>query len=280
MAIKLFTILHLIRFHNLFLGTIAVFVASYLLDIEPALDVFVCIIIVISSMSLGYIVNDIIDIQSDKINHPNRPLVQKSISKNVICMLVFFFISLLYLMMQRINIAAIYFLFLYVYPSLILYNFFFQKKPLLGNVIVSTLLGSIFLFTEIVLLQSFTKLLIPFFLTFSINLLREILKDLEDYDGDLMVEIRTIPVVFGVKQTQIILLVLFVLLIVGLPMPYLLSYYSLNYLILLIIFIEIPLIYSLFLLVKFPSKRTYKRLVQILKTLCGIGLIILMVEKG
>ena len=271
-----FSILSLIRFHNLCLGAAAVLIATKLLNMAIIPAVYSCIFIVISAMALGYIFNDILDIKSDSVNHPSRPLVKGTISKSSINIIIFFFIVLLCFAMQTIHEYAIYFLFLYVFPSLLLYNYFLQKTPLLGNILVSSLLGSIFLFTELVLLQTYYKLLIPFFLTFSITFLRELLKDLEDYDGDLMVNMQTAPIVLGYKKIRHTLIILYMLLIIGLPTPYFFTYYTINYLILLIIFIEIPLIYSLFLLIKFPSKRTYKRLVRILKALCGLGLIILM----
>ena len=274
-----FSILSLIRFHNLCLGTAAVLIATKLLNMAIIPAVYSCIFIVISAMALGYIFNDILDLKSDSVNHPSRPLVKGAISKSSINIIIFFFVVLLCFAMQTIHEYAIYFLFLYVFPSLLLYNYFLQKTPLLGNILVSSLLGSIFLFTELVLLQTYYKLLIPFFLTFSITFLREIIKDLEDYDGDLRANMKTVPIVLGCKTTRLILIVLFLLLIIGLPTPYFLSYYTINYLILLLIFIEIPLIYSLFLLIKFPSKRTYTFLVKLFKFLCLLGLVIFMIER-
>ena len=274
-----FSILYLIRFQNLCLGAAAVLIATKLLNITITPAVYSCIFIVVSSMALGYILNDILDIKSDAVNHPSRPLVKGAISQTSIKVILIFFIVLLCFMIQTIHEYAIYFLFLYVFPSLLLYNYFLQKTPLLGNILVSSLLGSIFLFTELVLLQTYYKLLIPFFLTFSITFLREIIKDLEDYDGDLRANMKTVPIVLGCKTTRLILIVLFLLLIIGLPTPYFLSYYTINYLILLLIFIEIPLIYSLFLLIKFPSKRTYTFLVKLFKFLCLLGLVIFMIER-
>jgi len=71
-----------------------------------------------------------------------------------------------------------------------------------------------------------------------------------------------------------ILCLMFILII-----PYFFYNYSYEYLLFLILFIEIPLIYSLFLLIKFPTKKTYKRLSIIFKALCVSGLFAIMISK-
>ena len=80
-------ILSLLRLQNLSIGVFAVLVSFYLLNIPFNTDVIMCMLIVFSSMSLGYIMNDFLDIKSDFINHPNRPLVQGAINNTTIILL-------------------------------------------------------------------------------------------------------------------------------------------------------------------------------------------------
>jgi len=270
-------ILSLLRLHNLFIGVFAVLVSFYLLNIPFNTDVIMCMLIVFSSMSLGYIMNDFLDIKSDSINHPNRPLVQGTINDKTIILLSILFSLIIIFSSREINLYAYNLLYIYILPSLVLYNLFLKKTPFVGNLIISLLLGSVFLFTELALAQSYNKLFIIFILTVSFSFTREMIKDLQDYNGDLAVKMKTAPIIMG-KFFFILFISFWILfLLIILPFPYYLFNYSLRYLILIIIFIEIPLIYSLFLLIKFPSKRTYKYLADLLKILCLLGLIILMI---
>ena len=73
-------ILSLVRFHNLCLGALAVYVSSYLLGFMFSVEVIRCIFVVCSIMALGNLMNDYLDIKSDKINHPERPLIKYKIN--------------------------------------------------------------------------------------------------------------------------------------------------------------------------------------------------------
>tara|TARA_Y100000590_G_C15712563_1_gene1010795 strand:+ start:1685 stop:2515 length:831 start_codon:yes stop_codon:yes gene_type:complete len=270
-------ILVLIRFHNLLLGAGAVFVAAYLLNATYNLLLIQCMLIVITSMAIGYITNDILDKPSDLVNHPQRPLVVGNIKyRGTLFILIFIWFCLLF----NINMWALFFLLMVVVPLLSLYNLYLKKLPLIGNIIISFLLGAVFVFTELMLFNTFHQLLIPFFLTMFFSFLREMLKDLLDYDGDLLVNMKTMPIVIGKKITRYLIVLWILCLLILFLLPYFYYNYNFQYLILLLIFIEIPLIFSLFLLIKFPSKRTYKILIQLLKSLCLIGLLIIMITKN
>ncbi len=276
---KILNILFLIRFHNLCLGMLAVYVASFLLNINFNIDVFICMTVVSSVMALGYLMNDYLDIESDKINHPQRALANYSISCFQFFCIVLLFLIILFFSSINLNQGAQKYLLLMVIPLLIFYNLFFKKIPLLGNFIVAILLGFIFLFTEIALINSLYNLLTPFYLAAGLSFLRELIKDAEDQPGDIVSNMRTLPIILGEKKTNFIIIIVTFLLLLLFPIPYFFTMYSIKYLLLLIIFIEIPLIYSLFLLIKFPSKRTYTFLVKLLKFLCLVGLVIFIIER-
>ena len=276
---KTLNILFLVRFHNLCLGMLAVYVASLLLNINFNIDVAVCMVVVGSVMALGYLTNDYLDVESDKINHPQRALVNQSIGRSQFFCIVVLFLLVLFYSSINLNPEAQNFLFFMAIPLLICYNFFFKKIPLLGNFIVAILLGFIFLFVEVALINSFYRLLTPFYLAVGLSFLRELIKDAEDQRGDMISNMWTLPILLGEKKTNFIIIIVTFVLLLLFPMPYFLKLYSIKYLFLLIILIEIPLIYSLFLLIKFPSKRTYTFLVKLLKFLCLVGLVIFIIER-
>ena len=276
---QVLSILHLVRSHNLLIAVTAALIGAFLLDFSFSYSVLQCLIIITTTMSLGYIMNDLIDIKTDSINHPHRPLVTKKTSHRVIIVLSSVLLLLLLLFSYTLNHISAKFLYFYIIPLLIFYNIFFKKTPLIGNIIVSFAIGAVFVFVELVLTGSFNQLITPFFLTFSFSMLREMIKDTEDYKGDLSSGMLTLPILVGMTKMRYLIIILIACLMIGLPLPYFLYNYNILYLFLLLIFIEIPLIYSLFLLIKFPNQNTYKRLADIFKILCIGGLIIIMSTK-
>ena len=87
--------LHLIRAHNLCIAFLCVFISTWLLDKPIDFMFFLCSLIVLISMCLGYIMNDYLDVKSDKINHPNRPLVNDKIKAHNIRIIIFVLLALL-----------------------------------------------------------------------------------------------------------------------------------------------------------------------------------------
>ena len=272
-------IFSLIRGYNIILSGIAVLISSYLLDSLLLYKTVEVSIIVMSTMALGNIMNDFLDIESDKINHPNRVLVNNKMATNDAIILFFLIAIILLYFSIYISFKGLLFLYLLILPLLFSYNLYLKKFPVIGNLIVSLLLGSVFLFTELSILNSINILLIPFFLVSVFSFVREMIKDMQDYTGDKRAGMNTLPIIVGKKNMNYIIFYSMLILIMVLLFPFIFWGYNFKYLLLLIIFIEIPLIYSLILLIKYPSKKTYGLLANLLKMLTLGGLIIIMVSK-
>lgn len=273
-------ILHIVRFHNLILGAFAVIISGYLLNLPLNLLTIYCMLIVMIVMAIAYIMNDYIDIESDKINHPNRPLATNNLSHKHIFYIMLILLIILLVLIMNINSYAFQFLLLIIFPLTIIYNIYLKNMPLIGNVVTSLLLGSIFIFSEIVFNNSNHMLVLPFILCTTFNFLREMIKDMHDYEGDLSNNYYTAPVCFGKAiMNKIIIIYSFCLMLICL-IPYFVFQLHISFLLFLIIIIEIPLLYSVFLLIKFPNKTTYKYLSDLLKYLCLGGLLIIMLTKN
>ena len=273
-------ILYIVRFHNLILGALAVIISGYLLNLPLNLLTIYCMLIVMVVMAIAYIMNDYIDIESDKINHPNRPLATNNLSHKHIFYIMLILLIVLLVLIMNINSYAFQFLLLIIFPLTIIYNIYLKNMPLIGNVVTSLLLGSIFIFSEIVFNNSNHMLVLPFILCAAFNFLREMIKDMHDYEGDLSNNYYTAPVCFGKSiMNKIIIIYSFCLMLICL-MPYFVFQLHISFLLFLIIIIEIPLLYSVFLLIKFPNKTTYKYLSDLLKYLCLGGLLIIMLTKN
>jgi geranylgeranylglycerol-phosphate geranylgeranyltransferase len=133
----------------------------------------------------GNVVNDIADIETDRISHPKRPLVSGKIAKKsahafsvVLAMsgaITAFFASWLH------GIGTVAPLCL-----LLFYALFFKGTPLAGNILVSLLVAYGLVFGGM-LGPELHRLYIPAVLAFLLNLPREIVKDIQDEKGDLAV---------------------------------------------------------------------------------------------
>ena len=145
---------------------------------------------------------------------------------------------------------------------------------------VTFLLGMVFIFTEMIINSTYYFMLFPALLTFGISMLREIIKDLNDYKGDKKDGMKTAPIIFGKKLTNTILQYLVVLFLFFSITYSIYSKMPVTFILLLIILIEIPLLYSLFLLIKIPTKKTIYDLTKLFKIITCNGLIVLLFMRG
>ncbi len=275
--------LHLVRYHNILIAQFGILCSFYILKIDfYDIRLLLLFIIIGFFMAAGNIFNDIIDIKTDVIDHPNRPLPRKMITISSAYYLLFVLILIGCIASLFINNMSLIFLYFLIIPLLFLYPLYLKKIPLLGNIVVAFLISSVFIFSECVVLKSYTILIIPSLLIFGLSLIREIIKDIHDYEGDKQYGVSTLCVLLGRANTILITSILIIIFMVFLLWPYFSGYYDSNYLLSLIILIEIPLVIVVFLLNKNPNKKTFMQLAVITKYMSFLGLIVLLfsIEKG
>jgi geranylgeranylglycerol-phosphate geranylgeranyltransferase len=161
---------------------------------------------------------------------------------------------------------------------LILYTRIIKPTVFLGNIVVSYLLGSTFLFCAEIF-GNITLGIIPALLAFSFNLARELIKDIEDESGDKQNNIKTLPVRYGIKYSKNLATILILIINIGSFIPYILGIYGKYYLITLIISVEIPLLLVLNLLRISKEKRDFTRISKIMKFLVFFGLLSIYLGK-
>ncbi len=275
---KLYYILSALRIHNSIIGILAGYIAA--LIINPSIhigNIYMILLEIFCVMSFGNLINDFQDVESDKIAHPKRAVASNKISFNEIKL--FLIILIILIITISINFTIIVNLFLYgiILPLLIFYNKVFKPIPILGNIVISFLLCSVFIFIELFILQSFRVLCFPTILIFSFSFIREFLKDIQDYHGDSIAEIHTFPVVFGVKNSITVAIILIFLFCVILLLPYYFYSFNLFYLYSIIILIEFPLIIIVFLLLNNPSNQSFKSIALLTKVMSLVGLLIIFI---
>mgnify|MGYP001361362368 CR=1 FL=1 len=268
----------LIRFGNICIAISCVLMSCFFLESSELILCFQVIFLILTSMSIGNISNDIIDSKIDNINHPNRVLPKKLISKKRAY--TYLFINLFLLLLNSIFIPYLAIIFLFsVNLLLLLYNIYFKHLPLIGNIIISLLLSSVFIFSELVFANTVNKLFIPSFFAFTISLIRELIKDLEDIEGDKRNGSRTLPILIGVKNTIMFLSFLVMTLYFAGVYFYFIYSLSIEYLLSIIILVEIPLILSLFLLINNPIKNTFTMVSKIIKCIIVGGVLVLFLAN-
>ncbi len=158
----------------------------------------------ISSYSM--VINDIYDIDIDKINRPDRPLPSSQVTLNEAKLfsvfLVFIGISLSIISIIRYDSSILIF-FITIFFSFIswLYSYNLKKRGLIGNFIVAISMTIPFIFGGIII-NGFTNVLLLSFSTiaFLSGLGREIVKTICDVKGDKSKHVNTISVTLGVSN--------------------------------------------------------------------------------
>ena len=188
--------------------------------------------VVFMVLSGGNIMNDVLDAEIDSINHPERPIPSGMVTKRSA--------TYLYLTLYAVAlIVSLSFLPLISFPVvfaaeilLILYEYKGKKMGLPGNMMISALIGAIFLYGGIVFYNP-ERLFLMFLLAFLSNVSRELIKDVQDMEGD--VDRKTFPKVHGKKAALDLSSVFIIMTICISVFPYILGILSIYYLIAVII---------------------------------------------
>jgi len=182
----------------------------------------------------GNIINDYFDVKADRINKPNRLIIDKYIKRRWAIFLNWTFNGIgvlisLYLSWKLSNI----WIFIIAFASINLLYFYsavYKRKFLSGNMIVALLTSIVPFYVFIYAAFSDFNAASPFgnqddifiwetlvvigtycLFAFLINFIREIVKDMADVKGDLKLQSKTIPIRFGFRRTKTMLLFLYLL---------------------------------------------------------------------
>ncbi|KQB34951.1 UbiA family prenyltransferase [Acidiplasma cupricumulans] len=174
----------------------------------------------------GNIINDISDLNTDKINHPDRPLPSGKITRQsaLIVSIIIFVIAIIVSSFISYKISLIVFI---AEMLLVSYEFKTKKLGLTGNFTISLLIGMIFLFGGVIT-DSLLKMTLLFLLAFFSNFSREIMKDIEDIKGDQ--DRMTFPKKYGIRNAKILSTVFVGITVSISAVPYLIKILSVYYL--------------------------------------------------
>lgn len=176
-------------------------------------------------MAAGNVINDYYDRKTDMINRPKKVLVGFSVRRRQVLflhiVLSFFGIFCGFVASWYIGKLWFGFLFIFIFILLWAYSAELKKKFFVGNLVVALLTSLIPLVVGITEYYAFERSISEWTISeihavkisfqtiigfaafsFLFNLIREIIKDCEDYEGDIATGISSIPVMIGKKKTN------------------------------------------------------------------------------
>jgi len=290
--------LNLIRYKNLLMLALVQVVIKYALFIPFQIDTslapfefYLLLIATICIAAAGNIINDIQDVAIDRINKPEKVLIGKKITEktgyNYYLILNVIGVGIGFYLANSIGKPSFAALFIVFSALLYLYATYVKSIAIVGNLLVSFLVaisivvvGLFDLFPAITdtnresLSNIFTILLAYAFFAFLMTFIREIVKDMEDIDGDKNGGYQTLPILLGRKRTSKVVFFLTISSIVVLFFYMYTTLYREQLLLLyFLIFIVGPLIYVSIKVYAAEKKSEFKQLSAWLKLIMVFGII-------
>lgn len=216
-------------------------------------------------------INDYFDIEIDRVNKPQRPLPSgklKPVAVRNFAVLLFCIGPLLggFINMTAFAIAMSASVLLFFYSS------YFKRTVLWGNFIVSYFSALAFIYGGVAVGR--VKItVIPAAFAFFFHFGREILKDIEDMEGDRLENANTFPVRFGLSSSRWLISLIFLLLICLTFLPYIYHVFGKIYLLIVLFGVDLFLLFVIISLWRDASKTNLHKLCEWLKLDMLVGLL-------
>lgn len=296
--------LNLIRWKNLLLIALVQFLIKYAL-LEPfgvtiTLNLFGFSLLVIATICLaaaGYIINDIYDIETDLINKPGKVIVGKTISEKTANSLFIGFniigVALGFYLSHLVGRSGFFTIFVIISALLYVYASYLKQVLLIGNIVVSILVSlsiiivGLFELIPVITTQNqetqitFFKIILDYAIfAFFINFIREIVKDIEDIDGDYKAGMNTLPIAIGRDRAAKIVFILLLIPLLGVVYYVVTNLYKQLFLVgYFLLFVIAPLIYILIKSYTAETKNEFHVISNLLKLLMLFGMLSLLLYK-
>lgn len=267
------SLLKLTRFSNLIIiGLAQYFTAGFLIGEETIRD-FSLFILSASTVLIaagGYVINDYYDVKIDYINKPERVVIGKSITRRYAILFHvllsgagIFLGFLLSWRLLAVNIVSVFLLWLYSNNL--------KRLPFIGNLAVAFLTGLSVWILEIHYRTHNPLILIYASFAFSITLVREIIKDMEDLKGDNTFGCRTLPIVWGLRRTKFVIYA--ILGVFSFTVFVLNEFYEALPIKYYLLFLFVPLLWLLYRLIRADTTKDFAWLSTFCKVIMLLGIL-------
>ena len=249
----------------------------------------------------GYIINDYFDIKTDIINK-GKVIVGYKISRRRAMMLHNIFnligVSLGFFISWRAGYASLGVMFFIVSGLLYFYSASYKRQFLIGNLVVAFLtamvpmLVAIYEWSAVYRFYAINAVEVPdlsfiFYwiggfalFAFLTTLTREIIKDIEDYEGDAAYGRNTVPIVLGILMSKLVVVALIIITLVLLYVVWFLFVFDKYTLIYISTFISIPLIFVAVTIFRSVNNKQFHSASRLMKIIMLAGILYSLVVKA
>ena len=212
LLLKILSLISVVRGYNILILVLAQYLTSmFILAPELPLrkvlldpNLFFLVLATASVVASGYIINNFYDSEKDLINRPHKTMLDRIVSQRT-KLSVYFILNLAgvffasYVSFRTVIFFSIYIFFIW------LYSYRIKKMLFLGNLVASVLTITPF-FAVFVYYKNFeTVIFVHAAFLYLIIVMRELVKNLENMKGDVVLGYETIPIVYGEKLSKALL---------------------------------------------------------------------------
>lgn len=311
--------IRLIRFPNLLIVALTQYFMRFFI-IQPMLgingfelqlsefDFFILVMATVLLTAGGYVINDYFDAKTDYLNKPDLVVIGKKIHRrmairlhiilNIMGIGAGFYVS------NKIGIASLGLVFMIISGILWFYSANYKRQFLIGNFIVALLTALVPMivfvyelplinkeYKEIMLLNNANFNFLLYwglgyaFFGFTTTLTREIIKDVEDFEGDSAYGMNTLPIVLGIRNSKFVICGLTTITIGAIVFVYvkylLYGLQGLDYLTLLYFFVLLvqPSIFVMYKVIVAKNKKDYHLASGVQKYIMLAGILYTLLVK-
>ncbi|MCF6346815.1 MAG: geranylgeranylglycerol-phosphate geranylgeranyltransferase [Flavobacteriaceae bacterium] len=273
---KFLSLLSVVRGYNIVIIVLAQYLASIFIFspekplryIVLDLNLYFIVLATICVIASGYIINNFYDADKDKINKPQKTKIDSIVSQQTKLYIYFFLNFLGFFFGWLVSWRAALFFAIYIF-LIWLYSHKLKRYPL-AKLFSAAILAIIPFFAVFVYYKNFSTIIFTHasFLFF-VLLIRELIKDLENIEGDIVLNYITLPIKYGERFTKMLISLITVFTLS--PTYFLLKYPEIGFMKYYFYFSIIILLIFSVLLWRSNSKKNYIILHNILKILIIAG---------
>lgn len=227
---KLTGFAQLLRVPNLIIVVAGVYVGAAmatdrsLQGLADAIELRLAALVAVLISAGANALNDAVDIEIDRVNRPDRPLVSGTVTSIAAIAISSILFGLGILLAARLS-SAHFWLGVFVVIAMIAYNLQLKRVAVLGNITVAICVAATLLYGAVTFGRPWAAsvgLLFAFLTTFA----REVVKDLEDVEGDRVRGLRTLPIAATSRSAAVLATTCIALSVVLIPIPYIVLKFS------------------------------------------------------
>ena len=265
-----------VRGYNILIIVIAQYLTSiYILAHDKPLgqvifDLKLLMLVLASSVTIagGYIINNFYDFEKDLINRPQKSMLDRLVGQNTKLSFYFTLNFIAVIMASYVSFRAVVFFSIFIF-AIWFYSHKLKKLPIIGNLSSAVLTITPFFVVFIYYKNFETIIFVHATFLFLIIAMRELVKDLENIKGDLALNYKTIPIVYGEKASKRMLMVFTLLTFI--PIYFIVNRFDIGHMYYFFYLCVLLLVVFLVLLWKAKTKTHYLILHNILKFIIVTG---------